>query len=163
MSSIGPINSSPLTPPPDGSNSLPKNPPSLADQIREQTMQPPLGKRFKEEKDLTPEERAFIKQFETPNVEFQQQLNALLGPVFEKIAWALDKDGVVILPGYFSGEELQGMQKFFEKQIAKKPIRAFLEQASFNGGVDAKEALQGSKEMSQALADPLFFFLQAII
>jgi hypothetical protein len=134
--------------------------PSLSDAIKAQSMQPPLGARFKTE-DLTTEEQEFIAKFETPDVKLRVELEKALGPNFAKIAHQLEQDGVVILSEYFSGDQLEKLQDFFEHQIEQKPIRPFLEQASFNGGVDAKTALTESEAMSEALADPFFILLSS--
>jgi hypothetical protein len=133
--------------------------PSIIKEIKEQSTQPPIGERVKQQSELTHEEHEFIKKFETPNEIFVGGLEASLGPKFKEIADRLDEDGVVIIPEYFSADSLENIQEFFHEQISKKQIRPFLEQASFNGGVDAKKALSESKAMSDAIADPFFVTL----
>jgi hypothetical protein len=133
--------------------------PSILKDIQEQSFQPPIGERVKQESELTYEEREFINKFETPNMGLVTGIEASLGPKFKEIADRLDEDGVVIIPEYFSADSLKSIQEFFHEQISKKQIRPFLEQASFNGGVDAKEALSESKAMSDAIADPFFVTL----
>jgi|GEM_PF-3206997 len=133
--------------------------PSMKNEIKEQSTQPPIVERVKQESELTAQEHEFIKKFETPNEIFVSGLEASLGVKFKEIAARLDEDGVVIIPEYFSGESLENIQQFFDEQISKKQIKPFLEQASFNGGVDAKKALSESKAMSDAIADPFFVTL----
>lgn len=134
--------------------------PSLESSIQRQSIQPVMGSRVKKQHELTTKEMEFIERFETPNTQFQSELCEVLGPQFTQITQALHDDGVVIIDQYFKGKDLEELQGFFESQIGKKPIRPFLEQASFNGGVDAKTAITESEAMSKVLADP-FFILTA--
>lgn len=120
----------------------------------------PVSKRAKEDHELTQEEREHIQQHETPDPQLRSQLQkSVANSAFTQLSDQLDKDGVVIMPNYFEGSQLEDMQQFFKDQIEQKPIDKFLQQSSFNGAVDASAKLTESRGLSAALVDPTLLAL----
>lgn len=120
--------------------------PSMLSVILSNHIRPALkGKRFKSDSEMTPEEMQYKLQHEEPDRDFQRELSEKLGKSFNNLAKQFEEDGVIILPGFFSKETMEEMQKFFDNQISLKKMDPLLNQASFNGAVDKESNLTDSK------------------
>lgn len=112
-------------------------------------------KRFITDKELTLEEKKFIKESQTPDIGFREIFSNELGQKFKEISNQFERDGIIIFQNYFNDKLLKGMQEFFNEVISTKKIDPFFKQSSFRGSIDKNADLAKSLEMSTALTDPL--------
>ncbi|MCX7121636.1 MAG: phytanoyl-CoA dioxygenase family protein [Gammaproteobacteria bacterium] len=113
----------------------------------------------REKLELTPSELHYRDVYCQPNHDFQTLLEMQLGDDFTAIVTALDQNGIVALPQFFSGEKLSEMQEDFNKWCSRKmpDVHAHIQ---FGGTVE-EEYLTDSQAMCDALANPLVWAVGA--
>ncbi len=118
-------------------SSLTKTPSQLRSFFAHLTQSNLSGRRHREFSELPKDVQTYIRENETPNLTVRETLARTLGADFKEIASTFSSDGVLILPGYFKGKQLENLQAAFAGEIAKKNPHPFLKQAAFNASVDS--------------------------